>query len=649
MKHNHCLLVLLSCIAVQILEGTSTLCGAESAPMFREFCVSPSGNDANPGTVGLPFRTLSRARDAVRAINRGMTGDIVVNLRGGDYPLTAPVEFTPADSGGNGFQIIYRAYNHEKPVISGGVPVSGWTLDHGRIYKAKLDSNEKLRTLYVNGVRASMTQKVVKGLGPWGEFDVQGTEPWALTSGTNFDGICFNPLEVPPLTNPSDVELSQARTWNFPIVCVREQAQENGFRVLKLQQPCGAIAATLGWGCGIDPKKDFTLRNAFEFLNKPGQFYFNRATHTLYYFARDGEDMNQATVIAPVSEGLLWLTGKTTGNRVQNLAFKGITFVYDHWLLKQVGDSRGFAGVQSLGLYTKYRADGNHHKGHAYSMLDLPQATVELRNCRNITFERNCFEHLSSGCALCLVNDVIECSVIGNVFQDISGNSINVGHPQHYYLEATPLFPAGVQGICAHIKIADNLIRKVCLEFKQEEALTGFLTQSVEITHNDIAGVPYGGIALGWGWGTSKIAPSTIPKDNLITSNKVVNTQEELPGDGGGIYVLGEQPGGRIEGNYVRSHARLYYPDEGSAYWTITRNVAEPHKGQTWLHIWHPTCHDLTINDNFTITDKMNVRGTRTPILNTHLETLPWSPQAQAVIDAAGLESAFKDIAFAPK
>ena len=61
-----------------------------------------------------------------------MAGDIVVNLRGGNYFFSTPLEFTPEDSGRNGFQIIYRAYKKEVPVISGGVVVTNWTLDHGR-------------------------------------------------------------------------------------------------------------------------------------------------------------------------------------------------------------------------------------------------------------------------------------------------------------------------------------------------------------------------------------------------------------------------------------------------------------------------------------------------------------------------------------
>jgi hypothetical protein len=630
-----------------LLSGGISLWAA--APVYREIYVSPTGADSNPGTAAQPLRTLTRARDLVRTFNRKMTGDVVVYLRGGSYPIASPVEFQAADSGSNGFHVIYRAFEKEAPVISGGVPVTGWTLDHGKVYKATLNRDGKLRSLYVNGVRARMTQADFRGQGPWGEFTVKGDEPWAETPGQTLDGVQFNAAEVPAFANPSDVELLQHRTWNFLVLGVRDTAKENGVTVLKLQQPYGAIAATMAWHCNIDPKGAFTIRNAYELMKNPGEFYFNRATHTLYYF-NNGEDMSRVTVIAPLREGLLRIAGNSPTDRAKDLVFSGLTFSYDQWQLEKVGDSRGMVGVQSLGLYTRFRADGNWHKSH-YDVCDLPQSTVDIRNAENIRFERNRFVHLSSGVAVSLVNDVVDTAVIGNVFDDLSGNAINVGHPQHYIIGGGPLFK-GIAGVCARDAIKNNWIRHVSLDFKQEEAISGFFTQSVEISHNDIQGVPYGGIALGWWWGNAEIPPSKVPRDNVIAYNRVVDTQQQLPRDGGAIYVLGQQPGGRIERNYVRSATRTLYADDGSAYWTIAQNVVDPRdtrdiptrKDGLWLFLWVDRIHDLKIDNNYTSIEATTNKGVNCQPTNTHIEK-QFSPEAQAIIDAAGLEPAYKDIA----
>jgi hypothetical protein len=409
----------------------------------------------------------------------------------------------------------------------------------------------------------------------------------------------------------------------------------------------------MAWHCNISPTNKFTLRNAYELLKHPGEFYFNRATHTLYYFS-NGDDMTRAEVTAPLSEGLLHISGASTNDRVKNLEFHGLTFSFDHWLLNEVGDSRGMVGVQSLGLYTRFRADGNWHRSH-YNICDLPQATIELKNCQNIRFERNRFTHLDSGCGISLVNDVVDSAVVGNVFTDLSGNAVNIGHPQHYIIGDGPLFPSGIEGVCARDTIKDNWIRKVSLDFKQEEAISGFFTEAVEISHNDIEGAPYGGIALGWWWGNSEIPPSKVPKNNVIAFNRIVDTQQELPRDGGSIYVLGQQPGGRIESNYVVAPTRLLYPDDGSAYWTISDNVVDPRdmrvpkrKDGLWLHVWTDRIHDLKIDNNYTtITNALN-RGTNCLPAKTHVG-FPFPPEAKKIAEEAGLEPAYKEIPETPE
>jgi hypothetical protein len=643
--------ILRQCHSLAALSVVFLNLAVGSAAPQHEFYVSPEGSDADPGTRSRPFKTIMQARDAVRMRTESMQSDIVVFLHGGTYHVTSPIEFSVADSGRNGYKVIYRAYGEETPVISGGVAVRGWTAGRDGLYKATFRSDHKLRSLYVNGMRADLAAMEFSGRGAWGRFVIKGDEPWAETSGETLDGIAFSAAEVPVLAQAEDVELAQYRVWNSLVVGVLEIVSEGDRTIVKLQQPYGAIAATLAWDCGFAPDKSFVLRNAIEFLKTPGQFYFNRATDTLYYYPRPGENMVTAEVIAPVSEGLLRIAGESTGKRVENLEFHGLTFSYDHWLLQEVAGSRGLVGVQSLALYTKFRADGNWHKTH-YNVCDLPQATVELRSCRNVRFERNRFLHLTSGAGVSLVNDVSDTAVTGNVFDGLSGNAVNVGHPQHYAIGDGALFSSDVEGVCARISINNNWIRRVSLDFKQEEAISGFFTDGVEIAHNDIRGTPYGGIALGWWWGNAEIPPSTVAKNNRIFANRVVETQQVLHGDGGAIYVLGEQPGSRIEANYIESSTRMIYCDDGSAYWTVTRNVVkitgnqsgELAKGKHWLNLWTPRIHDLTIVDNYTNSERMHNAGTNCTPRDTHVG-YPFPDEAQAIIAAAGLEPAYQDIA----
>ena len=98
------------------------------APAFAiatEHYVSPSGADSNPGTSGLPFRTVQRG------VNAAQAGDIVT-IAEGTYRETV----TPPNSGASGQPIVIRAATGARVVISGADVVTGWSVHAGPIYKA---------------------------------------------------------------------------------------------------------------------------------------------------------------------------------------------------------------------------------------------------------------------------------------------------------------------------------------------------------------------------------------------------------------------------------------------------------------------------------------------------------------------------------
>ncbi len=631
-------------------------CGATAFEKTRtEFYISPNGDDSAIGSRTKPWRTLEKARDHIRIINKDMREDITVYLRGGIYPLNKTFELTTRDSGTNGHWIIYKAYPNEVPILSGAVPVTGWTRHTGDIWKAQLVRDKKLRALYVNGKRAIMARMNdgVIGQGGYGTFTITGNEPWAAAEGTEFAGIKFKSDEVGVYSNPQNVELYQSNVWSEPILCVEDMFSEDGHTVAMLQQPYGAIALNMSWiPFHADPRPDRLLyiRNAYELLDEPGEFYFNDQTHTLYYYCR-GENMTTAQVFAPAVEKLVSITGESKTARVHHIQFYGLTFAYDDYLLSSLGDSRGWVSVQSLSQFTRYIKDGNWHPNQ-YNDITIPKGTVNVCNAESIQFKRNRFEHLASAVSLSLENDVVNTAVIGNCFGDLMGTSVNVGHPQHYKIGDGEQFGKGAEGICKDILISNNFVHNACLDFHQVEGMTGFFVENVKIVHNEISGTPYGGIALGWWWGNSEIPPSTVAKNNSITYNRIGNTHLALK-DGGIIYVLGEQPGSEIAYNYCYDGPRCIYPDDGSAYWNIHDNVilnrqhieSRQHKG-LWLHIWTERCHDITINHNYVNADNVRNEGTNCPITNTIVEPQApiWSAKAQAIINTAGLEPAYQDI-----
>ncbi|WP_347840592.1 hypothetical protein [uncultured Draconibacterium sp.] len=612
----------------------------------QEFHVSPTASKNGKGTLSSPFNSIQTAQKAVAKVNGNMNENIIVYLHGGTYPLTTPLVFKEKDSGTNGYSITYKAYKEETPLLSGGEKVTNWEKVKGNIYKTQLNRDSKLRTLFVNGKRKqiAVTNDPVAAQGNWGEFKIQGNEPWALGAGKAIDGIKFLSDEVGSYNNPEDIELVQFNIWTEKILCAREVEKMGDTTVFKLQQPYGAIATTMGWAGAINYNQKFVIRNAFELLDTPGEFYFNRKTKELFYYS-EGEDMNSAEVVAPLSDGLIQLKGTSNDSRIKNIRFEGITFSYDHWQLLDVEGSHGFAGIQSLGLAVKYVPGGNWHPTE-YNSTNVPRGSIHIENAENIQIIRNRFEGISSAIAVNLVNDVKNCKVTGNYFNDLLGNAVNTGHPQHYKIGDGALFAKGVEGLCEFNKISNNYLRNVSLDFRQVEGITSFFVANTTIEHNDIAWTPYGAITCGWWWGNAGIPPSKVAGKNCIRYNKAGNTHQVLD-DGGIIYLLGEQPGTRVEGNYLFNGPRCIYPDDGSAYLTITGNVIDNGRFKHWwVYFWNKRCHDNIVHENHVMTNLLVNNSESTLIGKTYnyFVERSFSGDALKIIKNAGIKKEYMDI-----
>jgi hypothetical protein len=90
----------------------------------RVFWVAPDGEDRSAGTARAPFRTLERARDAVRDLKRthGLPpGGVEIRIRSGTYPVRQTLQLTAEDSGLPDRPIVYRADGPEPPRFHGGI------------------------------------------------------------------------------------------------------------------------------------------------------------------------------------------------------------------------------------------------------------------------------------------------------------------------------------------------------------------------------------------------------------------------------------------------------------------------------------------------------------------------------------------------
>lgn len=607
-----------------ILSPTSTAIISNNGGQQHVYHVAVNGNDANPGTEEKPFATIEHARDVIRTISLNMQNPVEVIIHGGTYNISQPIKFTENDSGQNGYDIIYRAATGEAPIFSGGIHVTNWEeAPDSPLWKATLQDVKAFRQIYVNGIRAqrAASQKQVVG------------NRWVAGDFGDRDGIAISPANLPDLSRPQDLELHWIYDWKDMRLPVADIVKNpDGTKTMWMKQPYYEFALRMeqsGSGHYWIPKYDvpFYLENAYEFLDEPGEWYFNPDTQELFYMPRDGEDLNTTDVIIPQTQELLEITGGTVGQEVHNLVFNGLTFAYAGWTR---ASEIGTFGYQAQSLITRIGAEGD-------SYWEMTPAHVQLNSAHDIRFEGCRFEHMGA-VGLMLNNNVYNVTIQGNVFHDISDGAIVAGHWKHAYITA-PV----IQATSHDNLITNNLITDIGVEYWGAPAITVYFVNNLRITHNEMSNIPHTGISLGWGW--AGLPDSTTAHNNLIANNLITDLMQRAR-DGGGIYTLGQEPETVIEGNVVRrikGDYACFYMDEGSAFITLRNNVCDTAPG--WLSVQGPllinnfttSVHDIQILNTYTNVQHMqngNVEITNTVFINGQT----WTPEAQSIISNAGLE-----------
>ncbi len=497
-----------------------------------DFYVSPFGDDSNSGTLEAPFKSIQKARDAVRQSITKAKGDHTVYLRGGTYWIDQTIKFDQRDSGEKNYKSIYQAYRDEKPVINGGVQIEGWEPHKNGIWKASV-KGINFRQLYVNGQRAIRSRQPNSG-------DFHRLKAWDLAG----ERIIIDSRHITDWDNFETVEMVAQLSWAESILR------------LKSFELYGTIAGYDAYVTIQDEERDllfprghpgkhnnqvFHFENAYEFLDAPGEWYLDLSAGLLFYMPRKGENMNYIEVIAPGVETLLEIEG-TLDNPVKNLVFRGISFEHSTWTYP---GEHGYLNMQSGQYDIKTESNGNQY-------VDRPPAGVTVIAAQNVLFERNLFQHMGST-AIDFFYGTKNCRIIGNIITDISGNGIAVGKfVEDKFTEAgIPYNPEDKREVCTNDVVSNNIVYRTGRDYFGTHGIVAGYPAGLTIEHNIVRDIPYSGISVGYGW---TLKPNAM-HDNLIAYNEISNVINLLA-DGAGIYMLSMQPGTKIIGNHIYNITR---------------------------------------------------------------------------------------------
>ena len=529
-------------LAVRVGSGRSP--ASRIGGVTTALYVSPTGDDTGIGTIGAPFRTLARARAEVRTLVATMAADITVYLRGGVYPVTATESWVTADSGLNGFTVVWRNYPGEIPRLSGGVTITGWSDQGGGIWRAA--TSLSFRQMYVNGTRAIRAR--TPNVGSYYTLASWNTGAETITMQTGTVASWGNLTQVEAVILGKGVNECHLRIASRSGDTITPQATERT-RIFDQVYP---------------PKetRPYFFENALEFLDQDGEFYLDTVNDFVYYNPRSGQDMTTAVVYVPQVERLLSIAG-TSGDQIHDLQFYGLYFEHSTYLTP---DTEGHIGDQASTIFLEVLpAD----EITSYPSGRLP-AAVHVEYADDLRFERNVFRHCGAS-ALNLYQGVTDAVVIGNVIHDCSGSGISVDLA---LLGNT----ANANIPCRRVTVSNNYLTQTGQDYYHSVGIMfGYVDEGI-IEQNECTDMPYIGITVGWGWSYESNTMDT----NIVRRNEVWNVCK-LMSDSSGIYTLSDQNGGLIEHNYIHDIVRNsvagafnisdIYLDEGSGDITVQNNV----------------------------------------------------------------------------
>jgi hypothetical protein len=572
--------------------------GASAANHFR---VSPRGSDSNPGTKAAPFATLGRAQKAVRqSLRRQPNADVVVILRGGVYRMKRPLRLTARDSARRGHEVVFRAYEGERPLISGAVrvPGSAWSrFDRGaNIWRARV-GNVKTRELYVNGQRASRasTDEYPAGFLPsWnGGGPESGIEylPSIEPSGLN-PASWGDPSKWTNVTDIEAVILTQWKTMSVPLRSITPAVGSTP-GLLRMAEP-GWKNANLFLGADNQPGvwsfwQVTRFENAYQFLDSAGEWYLDEKHGWLYYMPYPWENLKIAEVELPVLQTLVQGSG-SAGKPIRNIEFRGLTFSHATWL--QPSGNSGYVSDQA-----GFHLVGNDHEPNTIGHDPHDSATpgnISFRFAHHVRFVNDRFRHLGA-VGLALGTGSHHTLVRGNTFTDVGSSAVQLSG-----ITPADHDPKNRAQTSFGNTISGNLISHVAWGYPDAPGVFVGFSSRTKVIHNTVEDVPWSGIALGWGWGLLDPGgfpglpgasqyqwgnwETPTPNRNSLVADNTIRAFLGLLWDGGAIYTTGFQGtnpenGLRIEGNTAygkrpSAGGNTFYTDGGSRYITVQGNTS---------------------------------------------------------------------------
>ena len=287
---------------MKAIGGLAFAALAAASAAAAEFHVSPDGDDRNDGSAAKPVKTLQRALDLTRKIEREEDKDIV--MRDGFYPFEKPVIFRADD-----YDVTVRAEHRRKAVLSGAVKLTGWKKDdlNDRFLVAELPFEPVEDVNYM--LTCGGEDRPVAVYPEKRRMRFKGGEDKGLIAygaDTFPDGTDLKALDLASVW----VEIPQE--WATTIT--RIKGIDTEVRTIALQKKATYPFSRFNQG--------FRMYNCRLGMTQPGSWMYETTAKKVIYWPREGETAENIDCRI-TRAGALLITSRTSGVTFRGLVLEG--------------------------------------------------------------------------------------------------------------------------------------------------------------------------------------------------------------------------------------------------------------------------------------------------------------------------------------
>ncbi|TWU07404.1 right-handed parallel beta-helix repeat-containing protein [Allorhodopirellula heiligendammensis] len=544
----------------------------------KEIYVSVDGHAQADGRLKAPYGSIPAAVEAVRALRQsGNAEPITIVLREGRHQLDETLVLGREHGGrartaaavvpqyGVGettrpAHLTFAAFPGERPVVSGGVPITRWTQPDsppaglpdkaaGKVWVADMpDGLERFHCLFDRQGRLRRARDSGFAVTSPGDQRTLHFPAGALKRWENLDDV--------------EIQVRPFRPWvinMLPLASVDEASGVAKTRVSATYE----MSVLPGWvhnpsGCNV------WVENVLEALDEPGEWVVNTATRKIYLWPSDpAPDGSPHGILAPSTSELIRVEGRIDYDGpidvpVRGIAFSGLTFTHADRLAWTSDETRLGWGMQ-----------------HDWDMFDKPSAMLRFRGAE-------------------------ECSVTSCRFLDSGGSGLRMDlHAQRNRVEDCEFAHLGEAGILLagygpgtkdvnhHNQIVNNHIHHFSEITWHAPGIWAWQSGHNLISHNEMHHSGYAAVLIttrvnpysnrgglnGEGARTirqAEITPATHEtrtgyenwqqrekyihsRHNLLEYNDISHAVQLLS-DGNGIYVSGAGTGNIVRYNFVHDN-----------------------------------------------------------------------------------------------